>query len=54
MGIPQKGVAYIEVDEYLALEAASQSRHEYLDGVIYAMQGEAARAWTVAALPMPT
>ena len=43
MGTPQKAVAYIEVDEYLALEGASQTRHEYLDGVIYAIQGEAAR-----------
>ena len=43
MGIPQKAVAYIEVDEYRALEVASQTRHEYLDGVIYAIQGEAAR-----------
>lgn len=42
MGIPQKAAAYIELDEYLALEAASQTRHEYLDGVIYAIQGEAA------------
>ncbi len=36
-------VAYIELDEYLALEAASRLKHEYLDGVIYAIQGEAAR-----------
>ena len=40
MGIAQKAVAYIELDEYLALENASQVKHEYLDGVIYAIQGE--------------
>ncbi|MEW6207642.1 MAG: Uma2 family endonuclease [Acidobacteriota bacterium] len=28
------------VDEYLALERASEERHEYLDGQIYAMAGE--------------
>lgn len=43
MGDAQKAVAYIEMDEYLALENASQFKHEYLDGVIYAIQGEAVR-----------
>ena len=43
MGAPQKAVAYIEADEYLALENASRYKHEYLDGVIYAIQGEAFR-----------
>jgi Uma2 family endonuclease len=28
------------VEEYLALERASEARHEYLDGEIYAMAGE--------------
>src|SRR5262252_3415616 len=28
------------VEEYLAFERASDERHEYLDGVIYAMAGE--------------
>lgn len=28
------------VDEYLALERASEERHEYMDGQIYAMAGE--------------
>ncbi|MGH8587999.1 MAG: Uma2 family endonuclease [Gammaproteobacteria bacterium] len=28
------------VEEYLALERASEERHEYLDGQIYAMAGE--------------
>jgi Uma2 family endonuclease len=39
MAVPQKAVAYIETEEYLALENASQYKHEYLDGVIYAIQG---------------
>ena len=43
MGVAQKAVAYIEADEYLALENASSLKHEYLDGVIYAIQGEPAR-----------
>ena len=29
------------VEEYLAFERASEERHEYLDGVIYAMAGSA-------------
>jgi Uma2 family endonuclease len=44
MGLPQKAVAYIEPDEYLALENASRYRHEYLAGVIYAVQGTTVRA----------
>jgi Uma2 family endonuclease len=43
MGVPQKSVAYIEMTDYLALEAASSCKHEYLDGVIYAIQGEPVR-----------
>lgn len=43
MSVPQKAVAYIEVDDYLALENASPFKHEYLDGVIYAIQGEPVR-----------
>jgi len=31
---------FFTVDQYLAIERASQERHEYLDGVIYAMAGE--------------
>jgi Uma2 family endonuclease len=30
------------VEEYLAFERASDERHEYLDGVIYAMPGSTA------------
>lgn len=43
MGNPQKAVAYIEIEDYLVLEEASQYKHEYLDGVIYAIQGEPMR-----------
>lgn len=43
MAVPQKAVAYIEVDDYLVLENASRFKHEYLDGIIYAIQGEAFR-----------
>lgn len=38
MGTPAHRVCY-SYDEYLALEAASNVRHEYLDGQIYAMAG---------------
>jgi hypothetical protein len=44
MGTPEKAVAYIELDDYLVLENASQHKHEYLQGVIYAIQGETTRA----------
>ena len=39
MGVPQKAVAWIKPDEYLALEQQATTKHEYLDGVIYAWQG---------------
>jgi Uma2 family endonuclease len=39
MGKPQKTVAYITPEEYLALEEKSLTKHEYLDGVIYDWQG---------------
>ena len=44
MGMPEKAVAYIELEDYLVLENASQHKHEYLQGVIYAIQGETTRA----------
>lgn len=37
MSLPQPRYT---VDEYLALEREAEERHEYLDGVIYAMAGE--------------
>ena len=43
MGLPGKAVAYIEMEDYLVLENASRYKHEYLDGVIYAIQGEPVR-----------
>jgi Uma2 family endonuclease len=43
MGAFEKAVAYIELEEYLALERASRFKHEYLDGVIYTVQGESVR-----------
>jgi Uma2 family endonuclease len=35
------------VEEYLAFERASDERHEYLDGVIYAMAGESPNHGTI-------
>lgn len=43
MGVPEKAVAYIEMDDYLVLENASRFKHEYLEGVVYAIQGEPVR-----------
>lgn len=43
MGNPEKAVAYIEMEDYLVLENASRYEHEYLDGVVYAIQGEPVR-----------
>jgi len=43
MSIPSKAVAYIEMEDYLVLEQSSRYKHEYLDGVIYAIQGEPVR-----------
>lgn len=39
----EKPLAYIEYEDYLVLERASQYKHEYLDGVIYAVQGDGTR-----------
>ena len=39
MSLPQSHT-YFAVEEYLAFERASEARHEYLDGQIYAMAGE--------------
>lgn len=35
------------VEEYLAFERAAEERHEYLDGVIYAMAGESVAHGTI-------
>ncbi len=37
---PARAPYVFTIDEYLAFERASDERHEYLDGVIYAMAGE--------------
>jgi Uma2 family endonuclease len=37
------------IEEYLALEEASEIRHEYVDGEIYAMEGETKRHNRIAA-----
>jgi Uma2 family endonuclease len=39
----EKPLGYIEYEDYLVLERASQYKHEYLDGVIYAVQGDGTR-----------
>ena len=44
MGYPQKRIAHIAPEEYLALEHRATAKHEYLDGVIYAWQGHAPQA----------
>lgn len=44
--IPKMKTVYTE-DEYLALERASQERHEYLDGQIHLMAGESPAHGTV-------
>ena len=38
--VPTRQLYRFTVDEYLAFERASDERHEYLDGLIYAMAGE--------------
>jgi Uma2 family endonuclease len=40
MGMPEKALAYIEAEDYLVLENASRYKHEYMGGVIYAIQGD--------------
>jgi Uma2 family endonuclease len=50
MGLAQKDIAYIEPEEYLVLENASQEKHEYLDGVIYALHGNDAQGMAGAPL----
>lgn len=39
MGLPQS-LPVFTTDEYLALERASEVRHEFVDGFVYAMAGE--------------
>lgn len=46
MGAPSKAVAYIELEDYLVMENASRYKHEYLDGVVYAIHGDPVRGMT--------
>ena len=43
MAVAEKAMAYIEMEDYLVLENASRYKHEYLAGVIYAVQGDGTR-----------
>lgn len=40
MALPQQFLPAITVEQYLELERASEMRHEFLDGLMYAMAGE--------------
>ena len=46
MGIPQFDYTYT-VDQYLAFEEQSDIRHEFLDGLVYAMAGESLEHSTI-------
>lgn len=46
VGLPQTLPVFTS-DEYLALERASEIRHEYLDGFVYAMAGESPEHSTI-------
>ena len=43
MGLAQKQVEFISIAEYLDGENISAIKHEYLDGVVYAMAGASER-----------
>jgi Uma2 family endonuclease len=40
MGYARKAAVFLTADEYLALERRARFKHEYLEGVIYACQGQ--------------
>ena len=40
MALPEHFLPAITVDQYLELERSSEIRHEFLDGLVYAMAGE--------------
>lgn len=40
MGYARKAAAFLTADEFLALETRARNKHEYLEGVIYAWQGQ--------------
>ena len=51
MGAP-KAKPYFTVGQYLAIERKSHERHEYLDGVVYAMAGESGEHGDISANAM--
>src|SRR2546423_10629590 len=40
MALPQQFLPTISPEQYLEIERFSETRHEFLDGVVYAMAGE--------------
>src|SRR5436305_12976144 len=40
MALPQQYLPALTAEQYLELERLSEMRHEYLDGLMYAMAGE--------------
>ena len=48
MGLPHS-TPLLSVDDYLAFERADETRHEYLDGLIYAVAGETLEHSTISA-----
>ena len=48
MGFPQT-TSIISFDDYLAYEREEEARHEYFDGMIYAMAGESLEHSTISA-----
>ena len=43
MGLAEEVIEYISIEDYLAGEKDSPAKHEYLDGVVYAMAGASDR-----------
>ncbi|HYW74639.1 MAG TPA: Uma2 family endonuclease [Pyrinomonadaceae bacterium] len=40
MALPQQFLPTMSAEQYLRLERASEDRHEFVDGIVYAMAGE--------------
>lgn len=47
MGYGRKAAAFLTADDYLALESRARHKHEYLEGVIYAWQGQVPKGMAV-------
>lgn len=43
MATAEKAVAHLELEDYLVLENANRYKHEYVAGVLYAVQGDSAQ-----------